>query len=550
MPGPNATWKRAKGRVPLLTSHQRQILDLLESGSSNQQLADHFLITLNQAKADINAILGRLELSSREELAGFWTWQRQQRAVPLWVKLLAAAGVALFLVLGVAGVLMGGSRDGAHPAFERSLGGPLPSPTATSTPSLDSLGLAPAQVPWPAAGPEGRLAFISPTGELTLKPMPSGGAEVIRSGEGHRAPAWSASGKFLAFIESGHLVVSDEHGQIVALTQPGVDAAWAWSPAADLLAFFSPDGMVLYDPAQGTSRVIRGQGAPYPERPGGLYWSPTGTMILYGVYAGYTSPGRLDITELRVYELATGDDDLLVEESIPAKAGTSPVGWSGDGRWVFYREPPGFGNSAWVGSVNLHVMLATGGPSTKLGSVDGSPERVSVPAGPDLFAYVSGGFRFATDGGRRLVVVSAGVERELPGSPAGTASALALSPNAARLASIVMPEPPPVRGNLGPSEMQEQLRGEKLWVQTIGLPAKTQLTNDPAYRDEHPMWSADGKSILFTRINVAGGASIWRISAAGGQPELVQDGLGLGPAGVSGLYGWIEWSDLLAWWQP
>lgn len=251
-----------------------------------------------------------------------------------------------------------------------------------------------------------------------------------------------------------------------------------------------------------------------------------------------------------MYELATGDDDLLVEESIPAKAGTSPVGWSGDGRWVFYREPPGFGNSAWVGSVNLHAMPATGGPSTKLGSVDGSPERVSVPAGPDLFAYVSGGFRFATDGGRRLVVVSAGVERELPGSPAGTASALALSPNAARLASIVMPEPPPVRGNLGPSEMQEQLRGEKLWVQTIGLPAKTQLTNDPAYRDEHPMWSANGKSILFTRINVAGGASIWRISAAGGQPELVQDGLGLGPAGVSGLYGWIEWSDLLAWWQP
>jgi Tol biopolymer transport system component len=97
--------------------------------------------------------------------------------------------------------------------------------------------------------------------------------------------------------------------------------------------------------------------------------------------------------------------------------------------------------------------------------------------------------------------------------------------------------------------MQAQLMGEKLWVLTIGGPAR-QLTDDPAYRDEHPVWSRDGQSILFARIDSAGKASVWQIPAAGGQPELVQDGLGFGQTGVGGLYGWIEWSDLVAWWQP
>ncbi len=76
-----------------------------------------------------------------------------------------------------------------------------------------------------------------------------------------------------------------------------------------------------------------------------------------------------------------------------------------------------------------------------------------------------------------------------------------------------------------------------------------QLTSDPSYRDEHPVWSADGKSILFTRIDQTGAASIWRVPSAGGQPQLVQDGLGLGERGAGGLYGWIEWTDLLDWSQ-
>lgn len=551
MPGTDASWKRAKSRLALLTPPQREIAGLIAEGASNQQIANRRQISLNEAKSEVNHVLGRLELSSREDLAAFWFWQSRRRAVPLWLKL--GGGLAALLIVAVAFAAALSEDDGETKAetgeASPTASGPLETPTATVPPSLAALGLTPVEIPWPAPGPEGRLAFVNPAGELLVKPMPSGQAKIVREGDAHRTPAWAPSGKYLAFIESSHLVVSDEHGHLTPLTQPGLDASWGWSPTADVLAYFSPDGMLLYDPATRAARVIRGQGAPYAERPGGLYWSPDGKKILYGVYAGYTSPGRLDITELRVFELATGDDDLLIEEALPAKGGTSPLGWSGDGRWVFYREPPGFGNSAWVGSVDVHVMPAGGGQSTKLGSTDGSPERFASAPATTFIAYVSGGFRFANDSGRRVEMASgAGVYR-LAGPSPGSAVGVSLSSDGGRLAIAAFPEPPGATSHLSDQQSVLVLSQTRLWTQTLSSPA-VQLTDDPAYRDEHPLWSKDGKTILFTRIDADAKASIWRIPAAGGQPELVQDGLGFGPRGVGGVYGWIEWSDLLAWWQP
>jgi len=249
---------------------------------------------------------------------------------------------------------------------------------------------------------------------------------------------------------------------------------------------------------------------------------------------------------LRIYDTRGGSDTLLREDRLPPQGGTVPLGWSGDGKWVFYREPPGFGNSAWVGSVDVYVIPATGGTPTKLGSTDGFADHFSTPSGADWVAFVSGGFRFAGDAGRTIRVVRAGVAAELPGSASGSASAVSVSRAGGRLAYSVMPNTP---AGLDNAAMAARLASERLWVQEIGGVAK-QLTDDPAYRDEHPMWSTDGQDILFTRIDAAGHASVWRISGSGGAPALVQDGLGLGSQGVGGLYGWIEWADLLVWWQP
>lgn len=533
MPGPNATWKRAKGRVPLLTSHQRQLLDLLESGSSNQQLADHFLITLNQAKSDINAILGRLELSSREELAGFWTWQRRAPTVPRWVTVVAAAGVALFLILGVAGILAGGDGDAAPAAREPTLAGALPTLATASIP-----------VAVPAAGNEGLLAYITQKGDLMVKPMPFGTpVAVLPAGAGIRTPRWAASGHFLAYVENGWLTVTDGAGAATRLVQVPNDDAWAWSPTEDTLAWFTSEGMFLHDAADNRARAIRGQGAPYPEGPAGLAWSPDGTRILYGLYAATTILNRWDTNELRIFDVGDGSDRLLREDHIPGQGGMDPLGWSGDGRWVFYREAPFYGASVWVDGVPVYMMEQHGGPAVEVGVMTGADDFYSTEGA--TVGFVDGGWRFAGESPRRLAVLTSGEVSGLSALPAGQwAAGVAVAPGGSAVAAVLMPEP----AKPSPND-SATLATRRLWLLARGQDPR-QLTDDAAYRDEHPVWSKDGKSILFTRINAAGGASIWRISAAGGRPELVQDGLGLGHAGVSGIYGWIEWSDLLAWWQP
>ena len=545
-------WKHASEQLPLVNARQRQILDLIERGHTNQEIADHFDMTLAGAKWHVSDLLSKLGLSTREEMAEFWAWRRSRRTfrpfgafTTLPPKIADAFGVAALATSIVVPwlLLRGGAEEPSSPSATPTAALLAQAPTVPPSTGVTSFA-----VPLPQAGPEGLLAYIAANGDLMVKPMPSGAPTVIRKSAHLRTPTWSPSGEYLAFVEEGWLVLMTGTGRTMQVTQVN-DGGWAWSPTGDTLAYFTPDGLFLFDAVAGSAHIIRGQGAPYPENPGGGFWSPDGTRILYGFFASYSGPNRPEATELRIYDTRGGSDTLLREDRLPAQAGTVPLGWSGDGKWVFYREPPGFGNSAWVGSVDVHVIPATGGTPMKLGSTDGFADHFSTPAGSALAAYVNGGFRFATDSGRKVEVVSDGVSTALSDGPPGTISAVAFSSGALRLATVAMPEPPVRTGSFGPPEMQAQLMGEKLWVLTIGGPAR-QLTDDSAYRDEHPVWSRDGQSILFARIDATGKASLWQIPAAGGQPELVQDGLGFGPTGVGGLYGWIEWSDLLAWWQP
>lgn len=536
-------WKHASEQLPLVSPRQREILDLIERGDTNQEIADHFEMTLAGAKWHVSDLLSKLGLSSREEMAEFWAWHRSRRRG--WPRALVAGPVlrlvAAAAVLAPAALLLGvwfwGNDDGSPPA-----GAAAP---ATPPPTAPTASLA-ASVPLPAAGGEGLLAYIATNGDLMVKPMPSGAPVAVRAGAGTRTPRWAPSGRYLAFVENGWLSLMDQQGGVTRLVQVPNDGVWAWSPAADTLVWFTSEGMFLHEAASGSTRVVRGQGSPYPENPSGVVWSPDGTRILYGFFAGYSDPNRPEVTELRLYDSRSGSDILLREDKLPAQGGTVPLGWSGDGNWVFYREPPGFGNSAWVGSVDTYAIPAEGGTPAKLGSTDGFSDHFANPTGADWVAFVSGGFRFAGDSGRSIRIVRSGSAAELPNAAEGSVSAVAASTDGRSLAYSLIPNTP---AGLDNAAQAGRLGGERLWVQAIGGGA-LQLTSDAAYRDEHPMWSRDGQTILFTRIDSSGEASVWRIAAAGERPELVQDGLGLGSQGVTGVYGWIAWDSLLSWWQP
>ncbi len=533
-------WKHASEQLPLVSPRQREILDFIERGHTNQQIADRFEMTLAGAKWHVSDLLSKLGLSSREEMAEFWAWHRSRRRG--WPRALVAGPVlrlvAAAAVLAPAALLLGvwlwGNDDGSPPA-----GAAAP---ATPPPTAPTASLA-ASVPLPAAGGEGLLAYIATNGDLMVKPMPSGAPVAVRAGAGTRTPRWAPSGRYLAFVENGWLSLMDQQGGVTRLVQVPNDGVWAWSPAADTLAWFTSEGMFLYEAATGSTRVVRGQGSPYPEGPAGLVWSPDGTRILYGLYGATQVLNRWDTNELRVFSLLDGSDRLLREDALPAQGGTDPLGWSGDGRWVLYREAPFFGASVWADGVPLNTMDEDGGPPKEVGVLLDADDFFSAES--DKFAFINGGGRFAAESPKSITVLAAGeVDPSFKAPPQQWAVGLAVAPSGLSLAAVFMPEPA-ARSPNDPATLATR----RLWL-LAGDEGQIQLTSDPAYRDEHPMWSRDGQTILFTRIDSSGEASVWRIAAAGGQPELVQDGLGLGSQGVTGVYGWIAWDSLLSWWQP
>jgi Tol biopolymer transport system component len=56
-------------------------------------------------------------------------------------------------------------------------------------------------------------------------------------------------------------------------------------------------------------------------------------------------------------------------------------------------------------------------------------------------------------------------------------------------------------------------------------PQPRPITDDPAYRDERPLWSHDGSAILFTRMDGRDCASLWLVPSADGTPQRVVDEL-------------------------
>ncbi len=63
----------------------------------------------------------------------------------------------------------------------------------------------------------------------------------------------------------------------------------------------------------------------------------------------------------------------------------------------------------------------------------------------------------------------------------------------------------------------------RLWMIDADGGEPEQLTDDPGYRDERPLWSADGSHLLFARFDAENRASLWLISLETGEPQRMMD---------------------------
>ncbi len=151
--------------------------------------------------------------------------------------------------------------------------------------------------------------------------------------------------------------------------------------------------------------------------------------------------------------------------------------------------------------------------------------------------------------GKRLGLVDPGGGQVTWLTPAGTAaSSPGWSPDGDLLAYAAMPD----AGNLGGGDPARRAVMERriYLVNAVGNPQPRQLTQDPGYRDEHPLWSSDGKQVLFARLDEAGRASLWLVPVAGGQPRQILGGLDADLAGGwLGYYGHVSWDSTYDWWR-
>ncbi len=64
-----------------------------------------------------------------------------------------------------------------------------------------------------------------------------------------------------------------------------------------------------------------------------------------------------------------------------------------------------------------------------------------------------------------------------------------------------------------------------------------QITDEPGYRDERPLWSTDGGHILFARMDDDSRASLWLMPSDGGNPQQVVEELTPLPGAADAWFG-------------
>jgi Tol biopolymer transport system component len=401
-------------------------------------------------------------------------------------------------------------------------------------------------VPGPGLG---RLAYIQ-RGDLWVETLPDGKAQQLTTDGLHTQPRWSPSGEWLAYRDGDDQVwVTRSDGSDGHPLAEGRVSAFAWAPGEDSLAYILDDHELRLTGAGGTGDQTL-VASEQSQQIHSLAWSPDGNWIAYelrerqGDQASYlglwkipvSGGGAVEITDTTDFEMLAGIYQL--------------AGWTSDGQSLIF----------WGGNPFFSASIAADGlPLIRVPAGGGEPQEVAQSAllytdFVRLDPSVSGRLAVVTGGGReawtnkRLYLFEN--SSSAPLSPDGEAiSSVAWSPDGKRLAYSSAPD----AGQLAGGEPARQaLMGRNIWVLDPGSGEPHQLTDDPSYRDEYPFWSADGSTLLFVRMDDQSQVSVWTVPAAGGETQIVLDGLsteGLANSGWFGFYGHIDWEDMFDWWR-
>jgi Tol biopolymer transport system component/tRNA A-37 threonylcarbamoyl transferase component Bud32 len=341
----------------------------------------------------------------------------------------------------------------------------------------------------PVWSPSGRFVYFSSyrsgglnlwRSEINQNGAPTGPLQQLTTGAGQDVQAaFSPDGKKLAFAilkqnaDLWKLPVSEETGhsagepqEVVATTRE--DSRGAWSPDGKWIAFNSDRSgdmnIWLHSLADGSTRQLtKGPGGDFQPN-----WSPDGRWIVF-----FSSrSGNADIWKV---EVASGK--LFQLTKVPS-LDINPF-FSPDGRQIAYQSDQG-------GRLEVWLMSADGRAAREL-------TRVGV-AGHFLRFSRDGRdvvFRCPTCGGKgqTMRVPVDGGDPQRVGEQQGGAH-ISFSTDFSRIMDVT---------------------GHKtLWVSPLtgGAPEKVFEFSDPHIRIDYPVWSPDGRFVLFDRFRPQGG-DIW-----------------------------------------
>jgi Tol biopolymer transport system component len=391
----------------------------------------------------------------------------------------------------------------------------------------------------------GRLAYIQ-GGDLWVKVLPAGEPQRLTTDGQSLEPRWSASGEWLAFYRERQVWVMRANGQDAHAVHDGEDIEQcAWSPVEDRLGYVLTAGSLHTVRADGSERLLL---APdkltgrVNGRVGRIAWSPDGAWIAYAWREPAGGQPKYQALWKVSTEGQTGDTPPacteLYQSGAPQKGEAILRGWTSDGAYLLFWQAPSFGAVPPPDGAPLFSLPAEGGvPLQCAEAVLVQDDSVTLdPTGSSLLAIIAGAGR-ETYTRKVLRGLSAAQQGGPSLSPAEVAaSAPAWSADGQRLAYVTLPDQGAAPQSLGQ---------RRLWVvEAQGGSKPVQVTNDPAYRDEHPLWSNDGSQILIARLSREGRASLWLVAVDGGATHPVVEELTPIPPDE---YGHIAWGRLYAW---